>query len=57
MGLTGSVVLGKYFRTNLKKMIAFIAPVFVFSENLEMPALAEAALNVYTGKIKPKTYR
>ncbi len=56
IGLTGSVVNGNYFTKNLKKRISFIAPVYVFRKNLEMPALAAAALSVYTGKAKSRRY-
>jgi butyrate kinase len=54
--LTGNVAKGKIFSKELKKRIGFIAPVMTYTDNLEMDALAFAALDAYTGRKKVQEY-
>ena len=54
--LTGGVVRAPRFRRKLRRMIRFIAPVYVLIANGEMEALAAAALEAFTGIKKAKVY-
>ncbi|MCK5529149.1 MAG: butyrate kinase [Kiritimatiellae bacterium] len=54
--LTGGVTKNKWFRQKLSSMVKFIAPVSVYTENLEMDALATAGVSVFSGNTKIKEY-
>jgi butyrate kinase len=54
--LTGNVLKGTYFRNQLKRRIRFMAPIFVFTRNSEMEALAHAVLDMVENKQKPNEY-
>ncbi len=54
--LAGNVLKNRLFRNRLKSRIKFIAPVFVYTDNSEMQALAWAAHDAYTGAKKVNEY-
>jgi len=54
--LTGGMVRGKRLVARLRRMISFVAPVYIILENSEMQALAAAALDVVTGKSEARIY-
>ena len=54
--VTGGIARGKDFVEDLKKRIAFIAPVFVYPGEDEMKALAMNAYMLHRGEIEVKKY-
>lgn len=54
--LTGGAIRGPMLRRQLRRRVRFLAPVHVIIENLEMEALALAALEVLTGRKRAKVY-
>ncbi|MDE5763154.1 MAG: butyrate kinase [Bacteroidales bacterium] len=54
--VTGGIARGKDFVEDLKKRIAFIAPVFVYPGEDEMKALAMNACMLHRGEIEVKKY-
>jgi butyrate kinase len=55
--LTGGLVRNSRIRDALKKRFSKLAPVVVFEDNLEMPALASGVVEVLSGREKPMRYR
>ncbi len=48
--LTGGIANSEFFVEEMKKHIAFLAPVFVYPGSLEMEALAEGCLRAFLGE-------
>jgi butyrate kinase len=55
--LTGGLVQSSRIRDTLKNRLSKLAPVVVFEETLEMPALASGVVEVLSGREKPLRYR
>ena len=54
--LTGGIAYCNYVVERIIKHCSFIAPVSVYAGEIEMAALADAALSVLRGEVKPKIY-
>lgn len=54
--LAGNVLKNRRFRNRLTSRIKFIAPVFVYTDNSEIQALAQAAYDAYIGARKVNEY-
>jgi butyrate kinase len=57
IAFTGGMAKSEMFVSQLKSMVSFLAPVFVFPGEQEMRALALGALRVLSGEEKPKEYK
>lgn len=55
--LTGGLTRSPFVRDLLQESVERLAPVIVFEESLEMPALATGALDVLSGREQPLRYR
>ncbi len=55
--LTGGLVRSKLIRSALRSRINSLAPVIIFEESLEMPALAAGVLDILSGRCKPHYYK
>ncbi len=56
IGLTGGLANAKPFCGWIAKRVRFIAPVHLFPKSEEMKALAQNALGVLAGRVRPKSY-
>jgi len=55
--LTGGLARSARMRTELRRRVGRLAPVYVFEEPLEMAALAAGAVDVLSGRLTPLHYR
>ena len=55
--LTGGIAYCDYVVDRIIKRCSFLAPVSVYAGEIEMEALADAALSVLRGEVTPKIYR
>ncbi len=54
--LTGGLMRFDDIAEKIKEHCSFIAPIYVYPNEVENEVLAQAGLDVLTGKVKPKTY-
>ncbi len=55
--LTGGLMHSPYIRNTLGHRITRLAPIVIFEESLEMPALATGVIDVLSRRVKPRRYR
>ncbi len=55
--LTGGLVKSPYIRNSLRRRITRLAPIMIFEESLEMPALAAGVTDVLSRRTKPRLYQ
>jgi len=54
--ITGGIAFNEFFTELIRRRVAFIAPVYVFPGEDEMPSLAEGVLRVIKGEEEARTY-
>ncbi len=55
--LTGGLMRSGLVRNSLRKQVGRLAPVLIYQDALEMKALAQGAMDVLCGRIKPHHYK
>ncbi|MCF7973266.1 MAG: butyrate kinase [Phycisphaerae bacterium] len=55
--LTGGMTRSSLIRNSLRKRVGRLAPILVYPEDLEMEALAQGAMEVLCGRVKPHQYK
>jgi len=57
VAITGAMAGSRRLVNSIRRRVAFLGPVFMYPENLEMVALAEGALRVLAGREHSRVYR